>query len=304
MNVMKKIKKTCQQWKLKRLIWSYCLSQSERNRGAKAFNSFLLLILMSLVAIWRSADFWYVGRNIIIVLFLWSIGRYIYNKREYQDTIKACKKKLAESEFIKRIEAAEHEDVLQALEKRICSLFNIRFFEKQEGSLLGVYGEEKLALIYRYQINDEFVETRDIMGILHDCRQQGAKRVRIFTNSEFSNKAGMLGERFGLEVKLYNGEQLRKFLEGSKFYPTESELDNIIKRESEKRQKRISIIKKELLKKHKTRNYALYGLVLLFMAKYELGNIYLDVIFALMMIGLALLSFIMNKGTRKEEVIF
>ncbi|PKM87112.1 MAG: hypothetical protein CVU87_10305 [Firmicutes bacterium HGW-Firmicutes-12] len=304
MNITKNIRNRYANWKLKRLIWSYCLSQTERAQGAKAFNSVVIFVLMSLVALWQAGSFWQVGRNMLLVLVLWSVGLYLFNKKEYQDIVKACKKKLATIEFAKRIDAAEQEEVLKALEKHICSLFQIRFFEKQDDILLGVYGQDKLALVYRYEINDELVETRDIMQILHDCRQKEAKRVRIFTNSEFSNKAGLLGERFGLEVKLFNGTQLKRFLQDSSFYPSESELDTIIKRESEKRQKKISIIKTELLKKNKTRNYALYSLVLFFMAKYDLGNYYLNMFFAVLMLILAALTLIMHKEAKREEVIF
>jgi hypothetical protein len=274
-----------------------------QGNGARSVNIFLLFLLSCIAAFWLGGDLGQGLRNMLTVMVLWVPAAYFWRKKEDREMLKSCRTQIAAGEYAKRIDAAEPEDVLAALEKRICAAFSVRFFEKKEDLLLGVYQEEKLALVYRRRLNDDLVETRDMMQVLYAARAQGVTRVRIFTNSEFAKKTESLGERFGLEVKLYNGTKLQKFLKESPFYPSAAEVDTVLKRESEKRQRRLSIIKKEALKKNKTRNYILYGLVLLFMGKYGLGNLYLNSSFALVMLLLAVLSFL-NKEGSSEEVVF
>lgn len=304
MNIMKRIKNRYLKWKEARLIWVYCLSQSENTRGAKVVNSLLVLLVLSVIGFWHAPSFAQAGINLILILILWSFALYLINKKERRDIVINCRKKLATAEFTKRIDEASAENVLNALEKGIGSKFSVRFFEFQQDSLLGVYGSDKIALIYRYNFKDDLLETKDVMQILHDCRLKEVKKVRIFTNTDFSSKVTTLGQRFGIDLLLYNGTGLEKFLEGSVFYPTESELDNLIKRESIKMQNKITLIKKELLKKNKIRNYIIYSLVLAVLAKYEMGNVYLNMSFAIIMMGLAVLSLVINRKTNKEDIIF
>lgn len=299
----KKIKSRWAKWRSERLIRSYCLSMSAGSRGARSFNLFLLFLLSVLAAFWLAADLWQAGTNVLLVIMLWIPAAYLLRRRDDRELLKSCRAKIAADEYARRIDAAEPEDVLAALEKRICAAFPVRFFERKDYLLLGVYKEEKLAVIYRRRLNNDLVETRDMMQALYDARAQGAVKVRVFTNTEFALKAENLGERFGLEVKLYNGERMQKMLRESPYYPTEAELDTALKRESEKRLRRMTIFKKEALKKNKTRNYILYGLVLLVMGRFGLGNLYLNSSFALIMLVLAVLSFL-NKENGSEEVVF
>lgn len=304
MNISKKARAKYSKWRETRLIRAYCQSQSDRPRGAKAINSLLILVFLSALGFWRAADLSKAGIDLIIIFIVWMFGIHMFSRKESLAVLYNCREKLAGKEFAKRIDEAKAEDVLDALGKSISSQFPVRFFEYNEDALAGVYGNDKIMLIYRGQFNEDYVETKEIMQILHNCRTIEAKKVRIFTNTDFSDKAESLGRRYGMDVLFYNGEGLKKFLRQSPFYPTEAELDNLIKKESIKRQRKIAVIKKELLKKNKTCRYVFYSLFLLALTKYEMGNIYLNLSFALIMIILAVLSLFMNKEAKKEEIIF
>lgn len=304
MNIAKKARAKYNKWRETRLIRTYCQSQSDRPRGAKAMNSLLILVFLSAVGLWQAADFAEAGINFILIFIVWTFGIYMFGRKENLTILQNCREKLAGDEFAKRIDEAKAEDVLGALEKSISSQFPVRFFESNEDALVGVYGNDKIVLVYRGQLRDDYMETKDIMHILHNCRIIDAKKVRIFTNTDFSDKADLLGQRYGMDVLFYNGAALKKFLELSPFYPTEAELNTLIKKESIKMQRKIAVIKKELLKKNKTRRYILYSLLLIILSKYDMGNIYLNLFFALVMIILAALSLIMNQEAKREEIIF
>lgn len=304
MNLSKKISGFYQKWKAARSIRSYCLELCGKQNGSKLFNYFILLLLLVLLSFWFAPTAAQVLVNLCLALLLGAVGIYFYEKHERRRIMEACRGKIAEQEINKRINQLEHQEMMGIIKEIIQTRYQVQQLYEHDGLLLGHYGRDKLAVVYRHLENDEVLSTREMMQIMHQCRQAGIKQVRVFTNGEFSSKAKLPGEHYDLEVKFYDGAKLKRFLKGSAFYPTPAELDQVIKRESEKRQRKITILKKELLRKTKYRNYLKYGLILLLMARFEFGSFYLNIVFAFLLLSLAVLSILMSKEAQEEEIIF
>lgn len=304
MNLSKKISGFYQKWKAARSLRLYCLDLCGKQSGSKLFNYFIILLLLVVLSFWFAPTPGRVLVNLSLLMLFWAVGIYYFEKHERRGIIEACRGKITELEINKRINQLEHQQMLGIINEIIQTRYQVQQLREHDGVLFGHYGRDKLAVVYRHLENDEVLSTREMMQIMHQCRQAGLKQVRVFTNGEFSSKAKLPGEHYDLEVKLYNGARLKRFLKGSSLYPTVAELDQIIKRESEKRQRKITILKKELLRKTKYRNYLKYGLILLLMARFELGSFYLNIVFAFLLLSLGVLSIFMSKEAQEEEIIF
>jgi hypothetical protein len=287
-------------WKERRLLRDFCLSQERRPRGAGIFNHLLIFTATGFFVFHNTDTYRQAVCSMTLVFFILVVGICFLNKIKIRRLIAKYRQKLAEGEYNRRIDKADHHEVMEALKEEIGRMYSVNSMELQGDVLTGLYENEKTGVFFRYLVDGGLVETRDVMQILHYCRQHEIKKARIFTNGEFSHKASLLGERYGVDLKLYNGSKLKGLLRRSRFYPSEQEIDAILKRESANRQRKIAVIKKEMLDSNKYGQYLAYSAVLLVMDRFGLGISCLNLFFAVLLAILAVLSLI-NKQPRDEE---
>lgn len=301
---MHRIKAMYAKWKKNRQIKDFCLSQSGVALGSKKFNRFFFFFLLILLAFWQAHTYQEMLANLFVAMLGGSALLYFFNKREYERLLRDCRNKLANIELNRRIERMPQQEMLSILKEKIAALSKVQSLWIDGEMLVGTYEGEKLAVFYRCLGSEEALSGREIMHILHDCRARRIKRVRIFTNGEYSGKVSQLGERYDLELKIYDGPSLLRFLKGSSVYPSEDELAILLRRESEKRQRSIQAFKKEVLERGKFRRYVSYGLVLIAMARFGLGFFYLNIIFAVLLLSLAVFSLVLSRQKAEEDTVF
>jgi len=305
LNLSKRIKKIVAEWKARKLIRDYCMGESGKKPGPKYLNYLLAFLVFGVFAFWMASGYGEMFRNLLLVTAALFVTAYIFNKKEYTRVVEECRNKLAEREFNKRLDKTTGEDVLRILRDKITDAYPaVRDLELKEDMLTGLYENEALAVIYRYVDDEETVGTRDVLYLLHECRRQGIKEVRIFTNGEFGKKAGLLGERYNINLRLYNGFTLKRFIKGSDIYPSNSEIETLLKRESEKRERKIALIKKEILQRNKFKNYLIYSIVLFMLARFGIGNFYWNVSFGLLLLIMGVSSLLLYREKKEEEIVF
>lgn len=304
MKVIKRINKIYRKWKKNRLTKEFYLTQNSKPTGESFFQYLIIFLGLSIFAFWKAATYQELLVNIGIVLLLFLCFRWIYNKIEYKSLVKICLKNISDREFKKRLSTAANHDVLQAVKQTIENNFLVKDVKIQNGYLEGIYGEDKVAVLYYYVEDDDIVEVRDILALMKEYSQMGIQQLRIFTNGDFNSRVLNITERYGIKVRLYNEEKLRKYLMTSAFYPSLKEANSIIDCEIEKRQKRLSVIKKQAFQGNKFISYFSYSLLLLMMARFKIGFVYWNIIFGILLLGLAFISLGEKIKDKEEKIIF
>lgn len=291
-------------WRRNRQLRDYYMGYKQKPLGELLILNILIFSAACLFIFMRSEDFRQVIYWLMAVVITLIIGNVFFKKYEYKALEKKCREKIAENEFWRRLEQKNTADVIQLLGSTIKEKYSVKILKEERDTLQCKYNDALLAVIYRFIPYDEVMETKDVMYILRDCRQEGIMQVRLFTNGDFSEKTKTLGERYGMDVRLYNGLQMKGFLQDTNLIPTNEEVDYFIKRDMEKKQRKLSIIKNEVIRKKKTSIYLTYGLLLLFMAGLDIGIVYWNMLFGLILLSMALLSFLIRRRRTEEEISF
>lgn len=290
MNINKRVSKMWSQYKNYRQLRSYYRSQFDSSGGGKYILLSLLFLVGSIYVLSKAATFLQVLPQLMLIIVVLIISLQIISYWEIAKLKKLCRERTREVEFGKRVDKTSPAEILLFLRERIVNYFKIDLLEVKDQSLEGIYKGEKLGLYYRHLEQDEVLQTQEMIALLRECKQKGITQVRVFVNTDFSAKAKGLGERFEVKLRTYNGQQLKRFLADSALYPSLFEVDTLIRRESEKRQRRLVIFKKEAVRGNKGLTYLIYGGVLLAMAWYKIGYVYWNMGFGFFMLGLAAIS--------------
>ncbi len=304
MNIRLKAKKAWDRYRNYRQLRSYYRSVLGKGGGEKNLLSLLLFFLGSLF-IFKASDT--LGQSLpgiffLIVIIL--IGRQFWSFAETGRMRKICQQQIARKEFLKRLERASSSEVLQYLAEKIVQEYDVTELEMKDNYLQGTLDGEKLALAYRYYEQDEVMSTQEMIALLRECERQKITWVRVFTNTDTSVKAKGLGERFGLDLRIYDGAKLLTLLQESPLYPTDFEIEAIIKKESAKRLRRLAILRNEAVRGNKYLTYFIYSGLLLGMAWLRIGFFYLNVIFGLVLLGLGFTSLVKAWPRKEEDTLF
>lgn len=217
---------------------------------------------------------------------------------------KICQGRIAEAKFRKNLERTPPLEVLQQLGELVAQSYGVTDLQLNGNYLQGTYQGEKLALLFSHYEQDEVMTTQEMIAFLRECKQQGITQARVFVNTDFSPKAKGLGERFELELRTYNGRQLLRFLQESSLYPSKYEIETLIKEESAKRMRRLAILRREAVRGNKFFTYLVYSGVLLSMAWFRIGYLYLNLSFGLILLVLAFLSLLRSWPKKEEDTSF
>ena len=281
------------------------LNLSTRPRGARFIQYFLVFSVLSVWAFWRSPSYRLVVINMLLVIILMAAIIFIINRWGLVQAEKECRSILSLREYNARLEQSSRHDVLKMLQEKIAASYPVSKLALSGNNVLeGEYNNEKIAVYFIYPDEDGFVETKDIIAILRESRQKSIKVVRVFTAGQYSNKAFSLAERYGIDLKLNDGHILKNFLKGSVLIPTKEEVDTIIKLEIQKRKRRTEIIRKQMLQRKKTGDYLFYSGILFVIVWLEIGAVYWNLIFAFILLALAVLSLMLKKVSIEDEGIF
>ena len=306
MNLHKKTKKIYSQWINNRALKEFYMNQSTRPRGARFIQYLLGFCFLCVFAFWRASSYRAVMINTLLVLILMATFVFISNRWELARARKEYRSKLAHMEYSARLEQSSQHDVLVMLQQKIAESYPVSNLTINGNNVLeGRYNGQKTAIYYLYPDENGIVETKDIINILRECRQNSINTVRIFTDGLFSNKSFTLAERYGIDLKLNDGDRLRSFLKNSSLAPTEEEMDTIIKLTIQKRKRRMQVISKQMLHRKKTGHYLLYSGILFVTAWLKIGVVGWNIVFAFLLLALAIFSFALKKsGTEEEEGLF
>lgn len=226
--------------------------------------------------------------------------RYLRCQKEDLRLKKACFAKISFREYEKRLEKASHETILQILQEEIGKQFMLGRLVIKQGILEGEWHKKKLAIVY-LEVQNGLVAGRDVLGVIRRCYHEGMTIVRIFTNGEYEEGASHWNQLFNVDLRLYNGKMLAYFLKNTLLFPSVSEVTGIIEREKSCRQRKLGLIKKELLQKTRFSGYLMYSMILLMMAWYNIGIVSLNVLAGLILLGFALFVIIKNAFFQGEE---
>ncbi len=304
MQMTKKIIKIYSKWKKKRLTRAFFLQQNKKPTGENFFLYILVFLGLNIYAFWNAVTYGDLVVNISIASVIFLSFIWIYNKREYKSLVKVCRKNISEAEFKKRLETASHNDVLQALKQTIEINFPVKNLKLTNDYLEGTYGRDKIIIYYYFVEDGDVLEVRDVLALMKKYSNLDIQQLRIFTNGDFNSRVLNIKERYGIKVNLYEGEKLKNYLATSSFYPSLKEVNNIIENEIEKRQKHLSIIKKQAFRGNKFISYFSYSLLLLIMARYKIGFVYWNIIFGLLLLSLSFISLWYKLRTKEEKIIF
>ncbi|MDD4665214.1 MAG: hypothetical protein PHC81_01455 [Clostridia bacterium] len=298
-----KIKYRWSKWQNKRLLKGYYRSQNLIELRAPRFLQnvfvfFVILLLLFWYAPTLNIAFW--GIIVFFVVMVW--GRISKEQRESRQLKKACFQKIAVREYQKRLERTPHEVLMKILQEEISEKFEVRGLKINNGFLEGRLFGEKLVVAYLDVNREEVIAMREVQSVVKKCFQRGISQVRIFTNGDSPPAVSNLGQCYELNLRLYNAEKLQYLLKNTLLFPSVSEITEIINCEKLKRQKKMSVIKGEILKKKKVSGYLLYSLLLFLMAWLRLGVVYLNIAASLILLGFALMIIIKNFQLREKEV--
>ncbi|MGI6587498.1 MAG: hypothetical protein ACOX2N_01675 [Peptococcia bacterium] len=294
--IKQKIKRKWQKAQNNRLLMDYYRRQNlVEARAPRFFRDIFIYFTISLLFFWFAPTLKIVLGGMIVVFVVMIFWRYSRQQRESLWLKKACFQKVANREYLRRLEKISPEVLLKILQEEICKKFKVKSLEIRDGFLEGSLWGKKLAVVYLDVHGEEFVTTRKALSVARQCLQQGISQLLIFTNGEFDS--ALRDEEyfvsllpFAVNIRLYNGEKLQQLLKHTLLFPSVSEIKEIIDCEKLQRQKKLFIIKKEVLKKKRITGYLLYSCVLFFMAWLRLGAVYLNVFVGLILLGFALIA--------------
>lgn len=252
---------------------------------------FLILLLLFL---WYIPSFDIAIWGIVILFGLMIFRRYSKHKKKYLQIKKACFQKIALREYKKRLEKTTPDIVLNILKGEISKKFQVSHLKTNNGMLEGRLLGEKIMIAYLDVHGEDIVTKREVLSVIRESMRRGISQIRIITNGDFNADVTDLGKRYELNLRLYNGDKLQYLLKNTYLFPSVSQIKEIIHSEMFKRQKKLAILKKEIMKKRKYTDYLFYGLLLLLLAKLGLGAVYLNLIAALILGGLALINIFEN----------
>ncbi len=288
----------------KKQLMDYCRAQTHTAPGVPLFNVLLIYVVLLFVISARTVTYiellWRSG-----ILFL-SFVFILFAVRERTDKalIKKCRESLHNREFRRRLERCSQQEVLSILQESITRKYHIKDLRRTDKALEGMYNNESLQVVYIFAGENEVVEKRELVRILRACHERGIKQVRVITDGIFSKSAAALAEQYDLVLKLFEGKEMKKIISDSCLCPSDTELDAILKREAEKRERRFSILREEALQANKSRNYFFYGLTLLVMARFKIGFEVWNFLFGTILVIMAVVSFIKDKRDSKKELSF
>lgn len=300
----KKLKKYWRDRQSARAIKNYYLNERIGPAG-EHWALFVLLAGAAIVYVFLQAvNFREVLGYSLLICMAFIAASILARKIELQELKAKCIERLGDGEFKRRLDKAYPGEVLGIIGQVLGQRFGLEEIKTTKEGLVGIYRGAKMAVYYRHLEEEEVMDTKNVMTILRNCRQQGIKQVRIFTNTDFSPKAPYLGERYEMNIVLYDGLRLKILLRETSLYPSPDEISNLIKKDSEKRHRKLSIIKKQAIRQGKTGSYLVYGGMLLSMAWFKLGYFYLNLFFAVLLFLLAGISLLRKLQKKEEEIVF
>lgn len=290
------------EWKNKRRLRDYYQSQNlVEPRFPRFLRDVFAFLVLFLLFFWYAPTlniaFWGFIVTLAVIVF-WRLSR---QQRKYLQLKKSCFQKVAVREYQKRLEKTSHEVLLEILREEIKKKFAVSSLEISNGFLEGRLLGEKLVIAYLDVDREDTASTREVLAVVRKCFQRGISQVRIFTNGDFAPASFNPGQCYQISLRLYNGDDLQYLLKNTLLFPSVSEIKEIINYEKLKRQKKMSSLKKEILKKQKVTGYLLYSLLLFLMAWFRLGIVYLNIVAGIVMLGFALLTLIKNSQVREKE---
>lgn len=304
MNFVKQTKKNWAAWRARRMLNNYYFQDRGIPPGARFFRFLLLYLFLSLLILWKTSSFSQAaGGMALLFIIMLVVARYRY-KKELELLKAKCHQGLVEREFTKRLDKKDEQQILELLGHQLAHIYPLMNMELVGDRLEGSYQGERIAVLYQHLGEGEIMETREVMYSVREMRQLGFKRIRVFTNGDFSVKSDLLGERYDVDLKLYNGVKLMQLLKETSLYPTEAEIEIMVRREMEKRNRKLYLIKRQMLQKSKTWNYLIYSLFLYVLTWYEIGYVYWNLFFAILMLGLSLWSLLAGGSKEEDEIVF
>lgn len=293
-------------WLNVRLLREYCRAQLEETELPK--HNHLVKDLLFVLACGIGL-FWFIpslmltlgGMAILTVVVFYQ--RYLRCRKEDLRLKKACFAKISFREYENRLEKASLETILQILRAEIDKQFRLGRLVIKQGILEGEWQKKNLAIVY-LEASNGLVAGRDVLGVIRRCYHEGMTIVRIFSNGEYEEGVSHWNQLFNVDLRLYNGKMLAYFFKNTLLFPSVSEVTGIIEREKSCRQRKLGLIKKELLQKTRFSGYLLYSLFLLMLAWYNIGIVSLNVLAGLILLGFALFVIIKNiffQGKKDEQ---
>lgn len=302
--VIKGFKRMWRNHQKRRVLKAYYATERKGPKSEKILRYLLVLVGFIYLVFRRSSTFNSAVAILGIIVLVLFAAYFLTERAEKKMLEQKCRKKLASTEFRKRIERAAWEDVIEAIKERVSEKFKVQDLIIEGNRLQGLYKDRTIAIYYCAVEEDESVKTQDIISIIKKCRRDGITDIKIFTNNEFASKAHELGERFDLKLMFFEGEKLQELLRETGYTPTNTEIDSLITRESEKRRKRIALIKEEALRGEKYITYLIYGSLLLGMAWQEIGIFYLNLAFGGILYFLFIYTLYKKISHKEEELLF
>ncbi|MFA6662561.1 MAG: hypothetical protein WCS56_05965 [Bacilli bacterium] len=258
---------------------------------------FLLLLLLWFIPSLRIAVW-----GIIILLGLMVFLRYSKQKKRYIQIKKACFQKIADREYNKRVEKTSPDTLLGILNEEISKKFRISHLQLNNGMLEGRLLGEKIVVAYLDVHGEDIVTRREVLSVIRESIRRGILQIRIFTNGDFNADVSNLEKRYELNLRLYNGDMLQYLLKNTYLFPSVSQIKEIINTEMYKRQRKVAILKNEIMKKKKYSGYLFYSLLLLLMAKLGRGAEYLNIIAGLILLFFAITNILKNMQDRGKTL--
>lgn len=226
----------------------------------------------------------------MVGLAYWQLGK---RKKANLRLKKACYEKIAWREYQKRLEQTAHESVLRVMRKEIIAKFRLNELSLKDGILEGGWHGKKLAIAY-LEAHNGFVSGREVLAVVRKSYHEGNTLVRIFSNGEYEEGADRLKQLFNLDLRLYNGQRLAYLLKNTVFFPSISEINDIIDREKRSRQRKMNLLKIELWGRKRFFGYIMYSLVLLFMAWFRIGIVPLNFLAGITLLAFAFIVVLKN----------
>lgn len=289
----KKIKKWWKNWQNERLLREYYRNQSHTgSRVSWLLQDLFIFFVLSLIIIWEASTVWTALWRVTALGVLLVLWRKAKQKKEYACLKKSCYQKTAEREFMKRLGKTSPQIIIKLLGEQITRNFPVGSLYLNKKILEGVYNGKKLAVAYLEVNGGEEVSTQELFVVIKRCFHEGIFQLRVFTNGEFNENTVDLQQYYELDLRLYNKEKLMYLLKSTPLFPSISEIKTIIDQDKAKKRKKLQILKKGMLEKNKLTRYLTYSVLLLFMAWYRIGIVYLNIIAGLVLLGFAVVTII------------
>lgn len=304
----KSLKAKWQKWQNERLRRDYYRVQSGETGlppGRYFVKDMLVVFVASLFIFWFFSSLFLAAGSLVMLTagrFYW---RYIQQKKEDRRLKKACFEKITLREYEKRLAKTSPETILQILQQEIGRQFPVEKLSIKQGILEGEWKKKKLAIVY-LEAHDGLVAGRDVLQAVRKCYQAENTIVRIFSNGDFEDGVNHWSQLFNVDLRLYNKNRLAYFLRNTLLFPSVTEVKEIIEHEKSCRQRKLSLVKKELLRQNRFSGYLLYGLFLLFLAWNKIGIVVLNLFAGLVLLGIALFVVMKNifyQGREDEQEI-